>query len=239
MVSAPPWCVTTAYGRAACLSMASALVALTLGSSSDATAADRCDQLPSPSVILKRHEEPITLDTRSSYRTLTLIGPRNLPATRQVLGLTRGVATVRFESRITAYTDPGGRWECASPQLKVTYGFSPMTVYVAREFPPGSCAYKEIHEHELRHVRAYQAHLLRIEQELADTLKRRFVTDGPWRGPVGQARTRIQQELEERWAPYIRRELNKVDAAQALIDTPEEYARVAARCGGEVKRLTR
>ena len=68
---------------------------------------------------------------------------------------------------------------------------------------------------------------------------KRFVTDGPWRGPVGQARARLQQELEERWAPYIRREMNKVDAAQALIDTPEEYARVAESCGGEVKRLTR
>jgi hypothetical protein len=33
--------------------------------------------------------------------------------------------------------------------------------------------------------------------------------------------------------------MNKVDAAQALIDTPEEYARVAQSCGGEVKRLTR
>ena len=86
--------------------MVSALVAVTIGSSTDATAADRCDQLPSPSVILKRHEEPVTLDTRSSYRTLTLIGPRNLPAGKQVLGLTRGTATVRFESRITAYTGP-------------------------------------------------------------------------------------------------------------------------------------
>lgn len=239
MVCAPPRRIATSSWAIMCYLPTLAYVAIALGVSSGASAADRCDQLPSPSVTLKRHEEPITLDTRSSYRTLTLIGPRNLPAGKQVLGLTRGTATVRFESRITAYTDPGGRWECASPQLTVTYGFSPMTVYVAREFPPGSCAYKEIHEHELRHVRAYQTHLLRIEQELADTLKRRFVSDGPWRGPVGQARARLQQELEERWAPYIRREMNKVDAAQALIDTPEEYARVAASCGGEVKRLTR
>ncbi len=239
MLTAPPESLSAFVRARLCKLPVLASVAIALGPNSGANAADRCDQLPSPSVTLKRHEEPITLDTRSSYRTLTLIGPRNLPAGKQVLGLTRGTATVRFESRITAYADPGGRWECASPQLTVTYGFSPMTVYVAREFQPGSCAYKEIHEHELRHVRAYQAHLLRIEQELADTLKRRFVTDGPWRGPVGQARARLQQELEERWAPYIRREMNKVDAAQALIDTPEEYARVAESCGGEVKRLTR
>ena len=39
--------------------------------------------------------------------------------------------------------------------------------------------------------------------------------------------------------PFVKREINKVDAAQALIDTPEEYARVAESCNGEVRRLTR
>jgi hypothetical protein len=39
--------------------------------------------------------------------------------------------------------------------------------------------------------------------------------------------------------PFVKREINKVDAAQALIDTPEEYARVAASCGGEIRKLTR
>ena len=42
-----------------------------------------------------------------------------------------------------------------------------------------------------------------------------------------------------RWVPFVKREINKVDATQALIDTPEEYARVAASCGGEIRKLTR
>ena len=156
-----------------------------------------------------------------------------------MLGLTRGTATVRFETRVSSYVDPSGRWACASPQLTVRYGFSPMTVYVAREFPPGSCAYREIHEHEMRHVRAYQAHLKAIEKTLADALQARFAGTGPWRGPRGETNARLQAELQERWVPFVKREINKVDAAQALIDTPEEYARVAASCGGEIRRLTR
>lgn len=119
------------------------------------------------------------------------------------------------------------------------YGFSPMTVYVAREFPPGSCAYREIHAHEMRHVRAYQDHLKAIEKPIADALQARFAGTAPWRGPKGEANARLQQELQERWVPYVKREINKVDAAQALIDTPEEYARVAESCNGEVRRLTR
>jgi hypothetical protein len=75
-------------------------------------------------VTLKRHEEPITLDTRSSYRTLTLIGPRNLPAGKQVSG-SPAAPPPCASSPVTAYTDPGGRWECASPQLTVPTASAP------------------------------------------------------------------------------------------------------------------
>ena len=201
--------------------------------------ADGCDRLAPPSVTLALYEEPISLDTRTSFRTLTLLGPPQARPGKQVLGLTRGTATVRFETQVSSYIDASGRWECASPQITVRYGFSPMTVYVAREFPPGSCAYREIHEHEMRHVRAYQAHLKAIEKTLADALQARFAGTAPWRGPRGETNARLQAELQERWVPFVKREINKVDAAQALIDTPEEYARVAASCGGEIRRLTR
>ena len=201
--------------------------------------ADGCDRLAPPSVQLELHDEPISLDTRTSFRTLTLLGPPQARPGQQVLGLTRGTATVRFDTRVSSNVDPSGRWECASPQITVRYGFSPMTVYVAREFPPGGCAYREIHEHEMRHVRAYQAHLKAIEKTLADALQARFAGTGPWRGPRGETNVRLQAELQERWVPFVKREINKVDAAQALIDTPEEYARVAASCGGEIRKLTR
>lgn len=37
--------------------------------------ADGCDRLAPPSVKLELHDEPISLDTRTSYKTLTLLGP--------------------------------------------------------------------------------------------------------------------------------------------------------------------
>ena len=47
------------------------------------------------------------------------------------------------------------------------------------------------------------------------------------------------KELDERWLPYVNREMRKVDEAQALIDAPEEYARLAEACNGEIKKLAR
>ena len=199
--------------------------------------ADECATLAPPSVIMNRLADTVDLDTHLGYRSITALATSlSRPGTR-VLGLTRGMARVRIEVKTTSFRDRLGRWECASPQLLVTYGYSPMTVYVASEFPRGTCAFNEIYAHELRHVKAYQEHLTAVEKEIGATLNARFATGGVWRGPVGQASARIRQELDERWVPYLQREIGKAEAAQALIDTPDEYARVSASCGGEVRRL--
>lgn len=205
---------------------------------SDQLLADECDKLPKPSVTVKRLDERITYNTRYGYKELTHLGATIARPGHQVLGLTRGAATAQFASRTQIRADASGRWECSSPQLTLTLGFSPLTVYVAREFPEGSCAYKEIHQHEMRHVKAYQTHLASIEKDVSETLNRRFATGSAWRGPAGQMREQLQRELDERWLPYIQRELKRSELEQALIDTPEEYERVANSCNGEIKKRT-
>jgi hypothetical protein len=201
--------------------------------------ADPCDELPKPSVTIKRIEDRITYNTEYSYKSLTNIGATLARPGKSVLGLTRGNAVVNFVSNTPSIIDPSGRWECTSPQITLTFGFSPMTVYIASEFPQGSCAYKEIHDHEMRHVEAYQKHMVSIEKELGETLNARFATGAVWRGPVGQTASRVRQELDTRWAPYVQRLIKRVDEAQAKIDTTEEYERVANACDGAIKKAIR
>jgi hypothetical protein len=45
--------------------------------------------------------------------------------------------------------------------------------------------------------------------------------------------------MNERWLPFIKREIERVESAQRLIDTPEEYTRVSGACGGEIERVAR
>ena len=199
--------------------------------------ADECDRLPPPTVAIKRLETPVTLDRTYSVAALRAIGPALSRRNERVLGLTRATSRVKVETRITAYVDRSGRWECASPALTVSYGYSPLTVYVARELAAGSCAYNEVYQHELRHVQTYQARLRQIEPEIAQALQQRFVTGAAWRAPKGQTQRMLQRELDERWLPFIKRVIEEVESEQALIDTPEEYTRVAKSCHGEIERL--
>ena len=200
---------------------------------------DECDQLPPPAVIVRRLETPVMLNTKYSYRTLTDLGATLARQGHRVLGLTRGKAIVKVETNTPSYVDRRGRWECASPQLTISFGFDPITVHVAKEFSAGSCAYREIYKHEMRHVLAYEAHSVAIEKELVEALTNRFATGVIWRGPVGQTREKLQLELNERWIPYIKRAMERVEATQALIDTSEEYSRIAGSCNGEVSKQLR
>ena len=204
-----------------------------------AWATDECDRLPLPAVAVRRLDEPVSLDTTYGYKSLKVLGEALVRPENQVLGLTLATSRVNFEIKTSSYVDHTDRWECSSPQITVIYGFSPMTVYVAKEFPKGSCPYNEVYQHELRHVKTYQDHLVNIEKDLADTLRQRFATGSIWRAPKGQTRLMLEKEMNERWLPFIKREIERVESAQKLIDTPEEYARVSGACGGEIERVAR
>lgn len=212
-----------------------ALLFLVLGTPL-AYALDECASLPAPSVQVKRLEARVLMNFDHSYKTLNKLGAELARPQHQILGLTRGQAVVRYELKITRLVDPSGRWECASPQIVVSYGFNPITVYVAREFPQGSCAYKEIYDHEVRHLEAYRQHAEKMEKDVAAALTQRFASGSPWRGPVGQAQERLQQELSERWVPYMTMMLNQVEPEQARIDSREEYERIASSCNDEIKQ---
>ena len=221
----------------ASLACAASTVLLTAYSPT-AAATDLCAQLPPPSVTVKRTDEELVISSEYGYRELTHLGADIAHKGNAVLGLTRGKTRVRFLAQTVRYVDRSGRWECASPQITVTYGFNPLVVYVAKEFPKGSCAYDEVLKHEMRHVAANRAHLAAIEEPIHQALSKRFATGKLWRGAVGASAQQLQRERDALWLPFIRREIDRGAAAQAEIDSPEEYKRVSQACGGEIKRLT-
>lgn len=213
---------------------ASLLLGLWLGPQVSLHAA-QCEELPKPSFRLQRLDEPLTTEHHESYRALSGLARQLARPGSEIVGLTRGTAVVDIETRLAIVVDRRTNLECASPQLTVAYGYRPMTVYVAREFPKGSCAHERILDHEMRHVQAYREHLARIEPELSQALRQWLANWQIERRPVGMASYLLRRELNERWIPFIREAISRVEAEQARIDSPEEYQRVTGSCQGAIR----
>ena len=155
-----------------------------------------------------------------------------------VLGLTRTEARVSIGVSGRMLLDPGSGYECVTPRLEVKLFYPTIVIYVGREFAPGSCAYREVLAHEMRHLDTYLRFLPRAEKAVGEALARRF-QGKPLYAPRGQVRSLLQREIDSSWMPFIKAEMSKVERLQAAIDTPIEYARLGKVCAGEVQSLIR
>jgi hypothetical protein len=89
---------------------------------------------------------------------------------------------------------------------------------VASEIPPGGCAYSHVMRHELTHVR--------IHRDIARQFRE---LNYPWGA----------SQPPDAVLLYAAQELDRLMRAQALFDSPEEYARNSEVCGGEITRLVK
>jgi hypothetical protein len=105
---------------------------------------------------------------------------------------------------------------CAGLLVRLEY-IKPV-LRVAKEFPPDSCAYARVMNHEQTHVR--------IHRDIARQFRE---LDYPWGGSVATASVLAFAKLE----------LDRLMQAQVLFDSPQEYARNHTVCGGEISRLVK
>ncbi len=117
-------------------------------------------------------------------------------------------------------------------------------IFIGNEFLRGSCEYRAILDHELRHARTddavIRAHLPRIQE----TLRQAIIQAGVI-GPVPQdEQIAARRSLETAVANGLRAAVARLNedrkARQAKVDTPEEYQRVAEICpsGLRIDRLS-
>ena len=198
----------------------------------------RCEDTIGQSVsVLTSQQNGYRVDNTYSFHGLSSMKGDRSPGS-YVLGLTRTESRVLVGVQGRMLSDPASGYECVAPRLEVKLTYLPIVVYVGREFAPGTCAYREILAHELRHRDIYLAHLPRAEKIVSEALARRF-QGKPLYAPAGQVRSLLQREIDTAWLPFIRREMGKVERLQAAIDTPQEYARLGKVCAGEVQSLIR
>lgn len=217
-----------------------ALALLCVGSAAQARTAfqARCEDTIGQSVsVLTSSGNGYRIDNSHSFHGLSAMKGDRLPGS-YVLGLTRTESRVAIGVHGRMLSDPVSGYECVAPRLEVKLSYLPIIVYIGREFAPGTCSYREILAHEMRHLDIYLKFMPQAEKSVGAALARRF-QGKPLYAPAGQARAMLQRELDTGWMPFIKNEMVKVERMQAAIDTPQEYARLGKICGGEVQSLIR
>lgn len=198
----------------------------------------RCEDTIGQSVpVMSSNQNGFRIDNTYSFHGLSALKGNREPGS-YVLGLTHTESRVGVKVEGRMLSDPATGYECVAPRLDIKLTYLPIVVYVGREFAPGTCSYREILAHEMRHLDVYLNYLPRAEKIVGDALARRF-GGKPLYAPAGQVRALLQREVDTGWMPFIKNEMAKVERLQAAIDTPQEYARLGKVCAGEVQSLIR
>jgi hypothetical protein len=196
----------------------------------------RCDAAATAAgVRIGTQDSGWRIDNSQSYRTLTQI-KRPRVAHGYVLGLTHTESHVTVQVDGELLQDAAARRECVLPRVSVTLYYEPIVVYVGREFAPGTCAYREILAHEMRHLKSYQEALPKVEERVRARLAPRVQGRAVF-ADAGGARPMLQREIDAVWLPAIRAEMRAVELLQREIDSPQEYARLSKVCQGAVQSL--
>lgn len=174
------------------------------------------------------------IDNSLSFRTLTAMKRPRVAG--WVLGLTHTESRITVKVDGKVLDDPASGYECVLPRVAVGLDYVPIVVYVGREFIPGTCAYREVLAHEMRHLKSYQAMLPTVQERVREKLANRYAGK-PLYARAGEARGLLQNEIDAAWLPYIRNEMARIERMQLDIDTPQEYARLSKVCHGEVQSL--
>lgn len=196
----------------------------------------RCEDTINKTVsVLSSKQNGFTVNNQLPYRALTA-RTGSMDNRMQTLGLTVTNGVYRATLGGPILQDLASGYECVAPRVTIQLNYSPVLIYVGNEFAPGTCAYKEILTHEQRHLKAYMDNLARVEKVVTAALNKRFAGQ-PMYAPSGTAMSALEHEINGTWFPFIQAEFDKGKLEQARIDTPQEYARLAQTCNGEIAAI--
>ena len=195
----------------------------------------RCESAMRPNIKVSATAPSYMLINNISSRVLNTRGS-DASASHFIMGMTASHTRADVDIDGPALIDPASGRECIAPRIDVMLSFEPLDVYVAREFPVQSCAYRAVFKHEMQHIRIYTEQLQRIETLVRNELLGRF--DGhPLYAPTGKGLENLQAQVNGWLGPLLRDELAKVEVMQRRLDSSEETDKLSHACMGEVAAM--
>jgi hypothetical protein len=147
-----------------------------------------------------------------------------------VLGVTVRNDELRLEVRSRSLGLPGGRLCLWVEEVTARIGDPELDVYVAANYPVGTCEYSVVLEHENQHVAINRSVVHawgpRIGAQLRDVVYRSFPLIVDSAEPAKQAITFLAASVK----PLVDAMIEELRQRNGAIDTPENYRRTGERC---------
>ena len=202
-----------------------------------ALADSRCPPLTkSPIVNIKNSPARVIYKTGYSSKDLERLqrarGRHATSGNWRILGLTLTDFRYALKTSVQLTAIPGGRY-CAEPvSFELDISYKDFLVYIDRKYPPGSCEYKAIPDHENYHVRLYRGYLSRYLPTIRQQARHAAATVPPVvvSSPDRGAQY-IQNQMQRRIKPLIDRLNRDANISNAKIDTPKSYRNIRLLCG--------
>ena len=174
----------------------------------------------------------------------TEIPAAHLDRSRSRAGLNRGSihglgprvgamqSQLELSRKTSSVTTPTGSGHCYwIESIDLVIRFRSLDIFIASEYRRDSCAYRAILSHEREHVRVAREQLNRFAPRFRQALHSRDVPSPSNPRFTTQPPKAEIEELVDRLVSPVFDQLNVTMAnAQARLDTPEEYARIQAKC---------
>ena len=187
--------------------------------------------LPPTRVEVRVASAAHAIDDSRPYAELARMGI-DAGANERVIGLTRARIGHNASMTIAGIENPRSRRVCVRPEIRVEFSLQPMTVFVGREFGGDECRREAILEHEMKHVAVYRDYVVELARDVEQEITHAYGDTVLQFASREEAEREIQQALAGYLDPLLGRASREVQRRQEGVDTPAEYARVAAACGG-------
>jgi hypothetical protein len=116
-------------------------------------------------------------------------------------------------------------------KVRVEFGFRDMDVYVASEYPSGTCEYKAILDHENQHVAINTQALRTHAPRLRLALERILGEEQPVRtNDPNRVTQQILDRISRRMDEYLRAFYAEMDSRNGALDTASNYEAIGNIC---------
>ncbi len=162
---------------------------------------------------------------------------------RTPLGLT-SVKMVKVVNRLTWKQVTLDQGICLRPSaILAKVGYESRIIRIASEIPRDSCLYKEVLEHEKRHIdisaKALAEYTTNLSDDLAkfvDTFPSALIANGN-NDEIRELKERQQQDVMKFVVNYMANFRQIYENSQIMIDDNKEYERLGSVCNGAAKSL--